>query len=77
MLLALVAHMQIMRFGYKPQRFGADAIEQNTLAVVQRLLLSLTQRRKVQYSRVIWTSQASIVIDQSRPRTRSNAQEAQ
>jgi len=41
-----------MRFGYKSQWFGADAIKQNTSVVAQRLLLSLSRRRKVQHWRL-------------------------
>ncbi|THW71051.1 hypothetical protein D6D19_07467, partial [Aureobasidium pullulans] len=46
MLPSVVAHARIMRFGYKSQWFGADAIKQNTSVVAQRLLLSLSRRRK-------------------------------
>lgn len=47
MLPVVILNARIMRYGYKSDWFGPDAIEQSARTVAPRLLFSLRWKRKV------------------------------
>jgi hypothetical protein len=47
MLPKVVPNARIMRYGYKSQWFGPNAIKQNSSRVAHRLLIALKRARKV------------------------------
>jgi len=47
MLPKVVPNARIMRYGYKSQWFGPNAIKQNSSRVARRLLIALRRERQV------------------------------